>query len=64
MFGMKDVKPINTPMGTNGHLDLDIGSKSIDQKVYRSMIGTLLYIYASRLNIMLSVACVQGSNPP
>jgi hypothetical protein len=38
MFGMKDAKPIKTPMGTNGHLDLDTGGKSIDQKVYRSMI--------------------------
>jgi hypothetical protein len=33
-FGMKDGKPIKTPMGTNGHLDLDIGGKSVDQKVY------------------------------
>jgi hypothetical protein len=37
-FGMKDAKPIKTPMGTNGHLDLDTGSKSVDQKVYQSMI--------------------------
>jgi hypothetical protein len=27
-FGMKDAKPIKTPMGTNGHLDLDTGGKS------------------------------------
>jgi hypothetical protein len=33
-FGMKDDKPIKTPMGTNGHLDLNTRSKSIDQKVY------------------------------
>jgi hypothetical protein len=32
---MKDAKPIKTPMGTNGHLDLDTGGKSVDQKVYR-----------------------------
>jgi hypothetical protein len=38
---MKDGKPIKTPMGTNGHLDLDTGGKSVDQKVYRSMIGSL-----------------------
>jgi hypothetical protein len=25
-------------MGTNGHLDLDKGGKSVDQKVYQSMI--------------------------
>jgi hypothetical protein len=52
---MKDAKPIKTPMGTNGHLDLDTGGKSVDQKVYRSMIGSLLYLYASRPDIMLSV---------
>jgi hypothetical protein len=54
-FGMKDDKPIKTTMGTNGHLDLDMGGKSIDQKVYRSMIGSLLYLCASRPDIMLSV---------
>jgi hypothetical protein len=54
-FGMKDVKPIKTPMGTNGHLDLDTRGKSVDQKVYRSMIGSLLYLCASRQDIMLSV---------
>jgi hypothetical protein len=58
-FGMKDGKPIKTPMGTNGHLDLDTGGKSIDQKVYRSMIGSLLYLCASQPDIMLSVCmCV------
>jgi hypothetical protein len=54
-FGMKDAKPIKTPMGTNGHLDLDTGGKSVDQKGYRSMIGSLLYLCASRPDIMLSV---------
>jgi hypothetical protein len=54
-FGMKDAKPIKTPMGTNGHLDLNMGGKSVDQKVYRSMIGSLLYLCASRPDIMLSV---------
>jgi hypothetical protein len=34
-FGMKDAKPIKTPMGTNGHLDLDTGGKSVDQKCQR-----------------------------
>jgi hypothetical protein len=54
-FGMKNGKPIKTPMGTNGHLDLDTGGKSVDQKVYRSMIGSLRYICASRPDIMLLV---------
>jgi hypothetical protein len=54
-FGMKDAKHIKTPMGTNEHLDLDTGGKSVDQKVYQSMIGSLLYLCASRQDIMLSV---------
>jgi hypothetical protein len=54
-FRMKNAKPIKTPMGTNGHLDLDTGGKSVDQKVYQSIIGSLLYLCASRQDIMLSV---------
>jgi hypothetical protein len=46
-FGMKNAKPIKTPMRTNGHLDLDIGGKSIYQKVYMLMIRSLLYLCAS-----------------
>jgi hypothetical protein len=54
-FGMKNAKPIKTPMGTNGHLHLDTGGNSVDQKVYRLMIGSILYLCASGLDIMLSV---------
>jgi hypothetical protein len=54
-FGMDKAKPIKTPMGTNGHLDLDMGTKSVDQKAYCSMIGSLFYLCASRPDIMLSV---------
>jgi hypothetical protein len=54
-FGMDNAKPIKTPMGTNGHLDLDLNSTSVDQKIYRSMIASLLYLCASRSDIMLSV---------
>jgi hypothetical protein len=54
-FGMNKAKPIKTQMGTNGHLDLDMGGKSIDQKVYRSMVGSFLYLCASCPDIMLSV---------
>jgi hypothetical protein len=62
---MENAKPIKTPMGTNGHLDLDIGGKSVDQKVYRSMIGSLLYLCASRPDIMLSVCfCARFQSNP
>jgi hypothetical protein len=64
-FGMKDAKPAKTPMGTDGHVDLNKGGKSIDQKAYRSMIGSLLYLCASRLNIMLSVCmCARYQSDP
>jgi hypothetical protein len=52
---MKNDKPVKKPMGTNGYLDLDTRGTSVDQKVYRSMIGSLLYLCASRPGIMLSV---------
>jgi hypothetical protein len=54
-FDMADAKPIKTPMALNGHLNLNEKGKSVDQKVYHSMIGSLLYLYASRPDIMLSV---------
>jgi hypothetical protein len=54
-FGMDKAKSIKTLMDTNEHLDLDMGGKLMDQKVYRSIIGSLLYLCASRLDIMLSV---------
>jgi hypothetical protein len=54
-FGMNDAKPIKSPMDPNIHLNLDIGGKLIDQKVYRSMVGSIHYLCASRPNIMISV---------
>jgi hypothetical protein len=54
-FGMEDEKPIKTPMATNGYLDLDEGGKPVDLKLYRSTIGSLLYLTASRPDIMFSV---------
>jgi hypothetical protein len=54
-FGMDKAKPIKTSMDTNSHLDLNMGGKLVDQKVYRSMINSLLYLCASMPDIMLSV---------
>jgi hypothetical protein len=54
-FDMDKVKPIKTPMCTNSHLDLYLCDTSVDQKVYRSMIGFLLYLCASRPDIILSM---------
>jgi hypothetical protein len=54
-FNMEKCKPIKTPMPTNGHLNLDEGGNPVDQTLYRSMIGSLLYLTASRSDIMFSV---------
>ena len=49
---MDECMPIKTPMPSNGHLDLDEGGKTVDHTLYRSMIGSLLYLIASRSDIM------------
>jgi hypothetical protein len=54
-LNMDKAKPIKTSMGTNGHLDLDMGGNLVDQKVYHSIIGSLLYLCAPRSDIMVSV---------
>jgi hypothetical protein len=54
-FDMENAKHIKTPMPTKRHLDLNEDGKAVDQKVYRSMIGSLLYLCASRPDIILSV---------
>ena len=54
-FDMQDAKAISTPMGTNGNLDSDLSGNMVDQKMYRSMIGSLLYVTASRPDVMFSV---------
>jgi hypothetical protein len=64
-FDMDKAKPIKTLMRTNDHLDLDMGSKSIDQKVYHCIISSLVYLYASRPDIMLNVyMCARFQTTP
>ena len=54
-FGMDDAKAISTPMGTNGNLDSDASGNMVDQKLYQSMIGSLLYVTALRSDVIFSV---------
>lgn len=54
-FGMEDAKPMSTPMSTSSKLDSDEQGKSVDIKLYRSMIGSLLYLTASGLDIIFSI---------
>jgi hypothetical protein len=64
-FGMNEEKPISKPMGTNGNLDSDASGNMVDQKLYRSMIGSLLYVTTSRLDVIFSVCmCVRFQASP
>jgi hypothetical protein len=64
-FDMEDCKPNKTPMVTNAHLNLDVEGKLVDQSLYRSMIGSLLYLTASRPDIMFSVClCARFQDNP
>jgi hypothetical protein len=58
------VKIAKTPMPTKGQLGLCEDEKDVDQKVYYFMIGSLLYLCASRPDISLSVGlcdCYQAA---
>jgi hypothetical protein len=63
-FNMGDAKPLSTPMSTTMALDEDKEGEVMDQKEYRSMIGSLLYLMATRPDIQFVVclcACFQSS---
>ena len=62
---MQESKGMKTPMPTSGHLNLTKDRRLVDQKVYRYMIGSLLYLCASRPDIMLSVCmCARHQAAP
>jgi hypothetical protein len=52
---MAEIKPVSTPMSTATVLELDENGEDIDQREYRSMIGSLLYLTVTRLNIQFVV---------
>ncbi|WVZ83818.1 hypothetical protein U9M48_030918, partial [Paspalum notatum var. saurae] len=54
-FNMGDSKPMTTPMSTNTALDADEDGEAVDQKEFRRMIGSLLYLTATRPDIQFAV---------
>jgi hypothetical protein len=52
---MVDSKAMATPMSTTTTLNADEEGEHVDQKEYRSMIGSLLYLTATRPDIQFSV---------
>jgi hypothetical protein len=55
---MEYCKPVTTPMQTSCKLRKDDDSKSTNQRKYRLMIGSLLYVTTSKLDVMQAVAQV------
>ena len=54
-FGLEFASSIKTPMSPNVKLTVDLLGKSVNPFLYRSIIGSLLYLIASRPDISYSV---------
>ncbi|GJT96144.1 putative ribonuclease H-like domain-containing protein [Tanacetum coccineum] len=59
-FGFTEVKTASIPMETQKPLLKDEDGEEVDVHMYRSMIGSLMYLTSSRLDIMFAVcACAK-----
>ncbi|GJV88937.1 retrovirus-related pol polyprotein from transposon TNT 1-94 [Tanacetum coccineum] len=64
-FGLEDSKPMKTPISMETKLTKDIEGESVDNTKYRGMIGSLLYLTASRPDIMFSFClCARFQEDP
>nr|GEU30989.1 retrovirus-related Pol polyprotein from transposon TNT 1-94 [Tanacetum cinerariifolium] len=64
-FGLEDSKPMKTTMSSDTKLTKDKECESVDSTKYRGMIGSSLYLTASRPDIMFSVClCARFQEAP
>ena len=54
-FGLEFASSVRTLISPNVKLTVDLLGKSVDSSLYRSIIGSLLYVITSRPNISYSV---------
>nr|GFA97739.1 hypothetical protein [Tanacetum cinerariifolium] len=54
-YGFKSCEPVDTPMVEKSKLDEDREGKAIDPSYYHGMIGTLLYLTASRPDLQFAI---------
>jgi hypothetical protein len=46
-FNMAELKPVSTPMSSTTSFGLDEDGEAVDQREYKSMIGSILYLTAT-----------------
>jgi hypothetical protein len=64
-FNMAKLKPLSTPMSSATSLGPDEDGEVVDQREYRSMIGSLMYLTATRSDIQFVVGlCVRFQASP
>ncbi|WVZ70222.1 hypothetical protein U9M48_018903 [Paspalum notatum var. saurae] len=64
-FEMGDSKPMTTPINTNTALDANEDGEAVDQKEFREMIVSLLYLTVTRPDIQFAVClCAQYQASP
>ena len=62
---MEQVRGSGTPMSISCKLDQDPRGKTVDPKLYRGMIESLLYLTSSRPDIMFSICkCARYQSNP
>jgi hypothetical protein len=54
-FNMAELKPVSTPMSSTASLGPDENGEGVNQREYRSMISSLLYLIVTRPNIQFAV---------
>ena len=54
-FGLESASSARTPVSPNVKATFDLLGKSVNSSLYKSMIGSLFYLTASRPNISYSV---------
>jgi hypothetical protein len=64
-FNMAELKSVSTSMSSAASLGPDEDGEAVDQREYRSMIGSLLYLTVTRPDIQFTVGlCVRFQSSP
>jgi hypothetical protein len=54
-FNIAELKPVSTPMSSTASLGPNEDGEAVDQREYKSMIGSLLYLTATRSDIQFAM---------